>query len=65
MKLHKVCSQGFMKLNTNKIKYSRISMAQHRWLIYHGYFKLVLESLGKNHTVADIIIFSIIYDDFF
>ena len=33
---------------------------EHRWLVYHGYFELVLESLGKNPIAADIIIFGII-----
>ena len=27
---------------------------EHQWLIYHGYFELVLESLGKNPIAADI-----------
>ena len=30
---------------------------EHRWLIYHGCFEHVLESLGKNPIAADIIIF--------
>ena len=34
---------------------------EHRWLVYHGYFELVLESMGKNPIAADIIIFGIIY----
>ena len=34
---------------------------EHRWLVYHGYFELVLESLGKNPIAADIIIFGIIF----
>ena len=33
---------------------------EHRWLVYHGFFELVLESLGKNPIAADIIIFGII-----
>ena len=33
---------------------------EHRWVVYHGYFELVLESLGKNPITADIIIFGII-----
>ena len=33
---------------------------EHRWLVYHGYFKLVLESLGNIPIAADIIIFRII-----
>ena len=38
---------------------------EHRWLVYHGYFELVLESLGKNPIAADIIIFGIIRVIFF
>ena len=34
------------------------------WLIYHIYFKLVLESLRKTPIAADIIIFGIIKDVF-
>ena len=38
---------------------------EHRWLVYHSYFELVLESLGKNSmTSADFIIFEIMQDDF-
>ena len=34
---------------------------EHGWLFNHGYFKLVLESLTKKHTIAaDIIVFGII-----
>ena len=33
---------------------------EHGWLVYHGFFKLVLESLGKNPIAADIIILGII-----
>ena len=32
---------------------------EHRWLVYHGYFELVLESIGKNPIDADIIIYKI------
>ena len=32
----------------------------HRWLVYRGYFELVLVSLGKNPIAADMIIFEII-----
>ena len=38
---------------------------EHRWLVYHGYFELVLESLGKYPIAADIIILGLIYGDFF
>ena len=31
---------------------------EHRWLVYHGYFELILKSPGKNPLAADIIIFS-------
>ena len=27
---------------------------EHRWLVYHGSFELVLEFLGKNYIAADI-----------
>ena len=27
---------------------------EHRWLVYHGYFKLILESLGNNPIAADL-----------
>ena len=37
---------------------------EHRWLVYHGYFKLVLESQGKNPIAVDIIMFGIISGDF-
>ena len=38
---------------------------EHRSLVYHGYFELVLESLGKKSMIAaDIIIFGIIWGDF-
>ena len=37
---------------------------EHRWLVYHGYFELVLESIGKNPIAADIIIFGITQCDF-
>ena len=33
---------------------------KHQWLVYHNYFELVLESLGKNPIAADIIIFGMI-----
>ena len=41
---------------------------EHRWLVYHGYIKLILESLGKNPIAADIfyildnlVLFSFLY----
>ena len=37
---------------------------KHLWLVYHGYFKLVLESLEKHSIAADIIIFGITKSDF-
>ena len=30
------------------------------YFVYHGYFELVLESLGKHLIAADIIVFEII-----
>ena len=26
---------------------------EHLWLVFHGYFELVLETLGKNHIAAE------------
>ena len=37
----------------------KLQWLEHRWLVYHGYFELVLGSLGKNPVAADIIIFGI------
>ena len=37
---------------------------KHQWLVYHSYFLLVLESLGKKSIAADIIIFWIIQANF-
>ena len=37
---------------------------EHRLLVYHRYFELVLESIGKNPIAADIIISEIIKGDF-
>ena len=34
---------------------------EHCWLVYHGCFELVLESLGKNRLVADLGLFSVIF----
>ena len=34
---------------------------EHWWLVYHGYFELVLESLGKNPLAADLGWFSVIF----
>ena len=51
--------QRHIKTNTVELQW-----LEHRWLIYHGYFELALESLGKNHKAADMIIFGIIYGDF-
>ena len=33
---------------------------EHGWLVYHVYFELDFESIGKNSIDADIIIFGII-----
>ena len=37
---------------------------EQRWLIYHGYFELILEFITKNPTVAEVIVFGIISGDF-
>ena len=37
---------------------------EHCWLVYHGYFEDFLESLTKNPTAADIIVFGIVSGDF-
>ena len=37
---------------------------EHQWLVYHGCFERVLESLGKTPIAADIIIFRIVKDVF-
>ena len=39
-------------------QYSKPSY-ENGWLVYHGCFELVLESLGRNPIAADIIIFGI------
>ena len=41
---------------------------EHGWLLYHGYFELVLKSLTKKKKktkAADIIVFGIISGDLF
>ena len=40
-----------------KIGTVELQWLEHRWLVYHGFFELVFESLGKNPIAADIIIF--------
>ena len=43
------------------LKYTvELQWLEHRWLVYHGYFELVLETLGKKSIAADIIIVGII-----
>ena len=32
---------------------------EHQWLVYHGYFEHVLESLTKNTILADITVYGI------
>ena len=49
-------------VHTNTVE---LQWLEHRWLVYHGYFELVLESLGKTPIAADIIIFGIIRVIFF
>ena len=49
-----------IKLQLHVMNTARLQWLEHRWLVYHGYFELVLESLGKNPIAADIIIFGII-----
>ena len=49
------------KNSTTSIK---LQWLEHRWLVYRGYFEIVLEFLGKHHIVADIIIVGIILGDF-
>ena len=45
------------------VDYERL---EHQWLVYHGYFELILESLGKNTMIAaDIILLGIIRVIFF
>ena len=48
-----------LKLNTVELQW-----VEHRWLVYHGYFELVLGSLGKHSIAADVILFGIIKGDF-
>ena len=43
---------------------AELQWLKHRWLVYHGHFQLVLESLGNHPIAADIIIFGIIQGDF-
>ena len=49
---------------TRHLNTVELQWLEHRWLVYHGYFELVLESLGKNPIAADNIIFGIIEGDF-
>ena len=55
-----------MMMNTEQSFYYTVELQwlRHRWLVYHGCFELILESLGKNLLAADIIIRWIIYDGF-
>ena len=34
---------------------------EHRWLVYHGYFEHVLESLTNNTIAADITVIFFLY----
>ena len=49
-------------LEGNKVAQATVELQwlEHRWLVYHGFFELVLDSLGKNLIASDIIIFRII-----
>ena len=49
----KVSCEIDMSIRTGSI-YSRPSMLEHRWLVYHGCFELVLESIGKNPVTAGL-----------
>ena len=54
-----LCLLRFLCLNTIDFQW-----LEHRWIVYHGYFELVLESLTKNPIAADIIVFEIISGGF-
>ena len=41
--------------------YSRTSVTQHWWRVYHGCFELVIESLGKSPIAADLGQFRVIF----
>ena len=55
---------GLVTSFTRETTTVELQWLKHGWLIYHGYFELVLESPGKNPIAADIIVFGIILDDF-
>ena len=46
--------------STENVPIVELQWLEHRWFVHHGYFELLLESIGKNPTAADIIIFGII-----
>ena len=54
-------SVQFNRKNTNTVE---LQWLEHRWLVYHGYFELNIESLGKISIAADTIIFGIILGNF-
>ena len=37
-----------------KVYIVELQWLEHRWLVYHGCFELVLESPGKNPLAADL-----------
>ena len=41
--------ESYNKLNTVELQW-----LEYRWLVYHGCFELVLESLGITHLAADL-----------
>ena len=41
-------------LNDNDNNTVKLQLLEHCWLVYHGCFELVLESLGQNPIAADL-----------
>ena len=41
---------------------TKLHTVELQWLVYHGCFEFVLESLGKTPIAADMIIFGILKD---
>ena len=50
--------QSMTERKSNKYKQITLELQwlEHRWLVYHCYFELVLESQGKNPIATDIYI---------
>ena len=42
-------------MNCKILNTVELQWLEHRWLVYHGCFELVLESLGKNPIAANLI----------